>query len=338
MTELYIITGASGFLGNTICCRLAAEGKRVRALVRSEKKAAALPANCEHVIGDVLDTASLEPLFAHSDGERLRVIHAAAVISVLKHDSRCYKVNVNGTRNMLALAEKHGASSFVYISSVDALHPAALVSEPDNFCSDGLPTDYARAKAVASRLVTEYGSRGLNCSLILPSCILGPCDLRRGFTTEMISMYLSMNVPVSITGGYEFVDVRDVADCAIKASGMELHGDAFIISNRRESMTCVFNEIADMRGTKRVRCELPAGLIYVVVPLVFLVWRLRGKQPPLSIEAVKLIKSTTLFNHSKATSVLGFKPIPLDATIRDMATSILDEKAAKRRHKNAGKE
>ena len=65
MKELYLVTGATGHLGNTVAHRLARAGRQVRALVLpGEEHAPQLPEGVEAVAGDVRSPASLEALFA----------------------------------------------------------------------------------------------------------------------------------------------------------------------------------------------------------------------------------------------------------------------------------
>ena len=103
MKELYLVTGATGHLGNTVAHRLARAGRQVRALVLpGEEHAPQLPGGVEAVAGDVRSPASLEALFAGAEGRDVTVIHCAGIVSIAsRFDQNVYDVNVTGTKNVV---------------------------------------------------------------------------------------------------------------------------------------------------------------------------------------------------------------------------------------------
>ncbi|MFR9159812.1 MAG: SDR family NAD(P)-dependent oxidoreductase [Ruthenibacterium lactatiformans] len=135
MKELYLVTGATGHLGNTVAHRLARAGRQVRALVLpGEEHAPQLPGGVEAVAGDVRSPASLEALFAGAEGRDVTVIHCAGIVSIAsRFDQNVYDVNVTGTKNVVDACVRRGVKKLVHVSSVHALpeKPAA------RWCRDG---------------------------------------------------------------------------------------------------------------------------------------------------------------------------------------------------------
>ena len=129
MKELYLVTGATGHLGNTVAHRLARAGRQVRALVLpGEEHAPQLPGGVEAVAGDVRSPASLEALFAGAEGRDVTVIHCAGIVSIAsRFDQNVYDVNVTGTKNVVDACVRRGVKKLVHVSSVHALpeSPAA---------------------------------------------------------------------------------------------------------------------------------------------------------------------------------------------------------------------
>ena len=122
MFDMYLVTGATGFLGRTIVESLVRQGSRVRALVlHGDPCAKLLPPEADTVEGDVTARDSLAAFFAGA-GESTCVLHCAGIISVASRPGqRIYQVNVEGTRNIVALCREHGVGRLVHVSSVHAI-------------------------------------------------------------------------------------------------------------------------------------------------------------------------------------------------------------------------
>ena len=166
MKELYLVTGATGHLGNTVAHRLARAGRQVRALVLpGEEHAPQLPGGVEAVAGDVRSPASLEALFAGAEGRDVTVIHCAGIVSIAsRFDQNVYDVNVTGTKNVVDACVRRGVKKLVHVSSVHALPEkpgGALVSETDVFSPGAVVGLYAKTKAAA----TAYALAALCCTV-----------------------------------------------------------------------------------------------------------------------------------------------------------------------------
>ena len=166
MKELYLVTGATGHLGNTVAHRLARAGRQVRALVLpGEEHAPQLPEGVEAVAGDVRSPASLEALFAGAEGRDVTVIHCAGIVSIAsRFDQNVYDVNVTGTKNVVDACVRRGVKKLVHVSSVHALPEkpgGAPVSETDVFSPGAVVGLYAKTKAAA----TAYALAALCCTV-----------------------------------------------------------------------------------------------------------------------------------------------------------------------------
>ena len=332
MDGIYIVTGASGYLGRSICEYLLDRGAHVRALIHTEQSVPHVSERAEMFFGNILIPQSLDALFAGTEGLAVFFIHAAALVSVQTHDSEAYRVNVEGTKNVLRACREHGVQKLVYVSSVDALNPAAydgLVTEPARFLLPDAETDYARSKADASNLVLDAAREGLNASLVLPSCILGPGDLKGGFTSLMIRIYLAGIPPVSIAGGYDFVDVRDAASASVAALCSPA-GESYILAGGYGTVTEVFDELAAYTHRRKTMMTLPVGILYPILPVMALYGRIRHRRAPLTRNAIRLLASHIVYDHGKAARELGFSPRPLSETVSDTAAFIKEQKRAQK--------
>src|SRR3569832_927903 len=174
---LVLVTGGTGFLGSYILQHLIDNGYPVRAIRRSAKPLPWIPAaildQVEWVDGDVLDVVALEEAKERVD----TIIHSAAIVSFVKKDRReMYKVNVDGTANVVNMALEKNVRRLVYISSVAALGRTAgggHVNEEKKWEEIKFNTNYAISKYKAELQVWRGISEGLEAVILNPSTILG---------------------------------------------------------------------------------------------------------------------------------------------------------------------
>ena len=322
MFHTYLVTGASGFLGRAVLAELKKKGAQVRALVmKNDPLAAELPEDVSVVYGDVCDAGSLEHFFFGAD-ERACVIHCAGIVSVASRPGeRIYRVNVGGTNNILRHCEKAGVGKLVYVSSVHAIpeKPKGTENTEDAVFSPELVRgDYAKSKAIATALVFEASDRGLNASVVFPSGIIGPGDVGKGSITNMLLSFLAGKLPVAVNGGYDFVDVRDVAAGIVSCAEQGQPGHGYILSGEYATIRDILNAAKETLGIKRAVSFSPICLAKLIAPL-YEKRSLRKKQPlyftPYSIA---VLDSNGRFDRSAATAALGYAPRSLQSSIRDM--------------------
>ena len=215
MFDKYLITGATGFLGRAVAEELVRRKAQVHALVlHDDPYINLLPKEVHTVIGDVCAENSLTDFFADADG-RTCVIHCAGIVSVASRPgSRLYQVNVGGTWRVLRQCMEHDVGKMVYVSSVHAIPEkpkGCIITEDCEFSPGLVDGDYAKSKATATELVFAAAERGLNASIVFPSGIIGPGDIQGGSFTSMAKSFLAGRLPLAVRGGYDFVDVRDMA-------------------------------------------------------------------------------------------------------------------------------
>ncbi|MBE0601209.1 MAG: NAD-dependent epimerase/dehydratase family protein, partial [Firmicutes bacterium] len=216
MRKLYLITGGTGHLGqNVVRLLLQNQNDHIRVLTLPGDPTP-LPDGVERITGDVCDASSLTPFFDTAGYDTAVLYHLAAYITIAsKNNPKVWRVNVEGTRNVMDLALRSQIARVVYVSTVHAipeLPHSDVIAETNRFSSDSVHGQYAKSKAAAAELVLQFAKRGLNVSIVHPSGIIGPGDTQKtNHMTRTIEAMASGRIPVSIGGGYDFVDVRDVA-------------------------------------------------------------------------------------------------------------------------------
>ncbi len=311
MGEIFLVTGAAGHLGGVLVKKLVERGARVRALVLPGEKH--VPAGCESVhYANICDEESLAPFFDIPAGEEAVVIHAAGLVSIASRIPPLLKlVNVTGTRNIVSLCEKHAVKKLVYISSVHAIPEKPVgyaIEETDLFEASLVKGAYAKTKAEATRLVLEAAKRGLDASIVHPSGICGPYDNGRGHLTTLVIDYCRRRLTSGLKGGYDFVDVRDVAEGVLSCCEKGARGECYILSNRYTSVPELLEILHETTGIKRVTNFLPLWFINAVAPLAEVYYRIL-RQPPLFTKySIYTLNSNANFSREKAKRELGYEP------------------------------
>ena len=319
MMRLYIVTGTNGHLGGTIVRMLQKKGAPVRGLILPGETAAALE-GVSYIEGDVRNIESLRPLFENTQGYEVYVIHTAGIIDISEHVSPLlYDVNVNGARNIIALCREYAAKRLLYVSSVHAIPEKdhfQVLHEVRRFSPDWVVGGYAKTKAEATQAVLDAVQEGLDAVVVHPSGILGPYDRSGNHLVQLVNDYINGKLPACVNGGYDFVDVRDVADGCLKAIEKGKPGECFILSNRHYEVKDVLHMTKRYCGGRRLPV-LPMWMAKAAAPLISWVCKLRKRRPLYTKYSLYTLSSNDKFSHDKATVELGYRPRDLAQTIRD---------------------
>ena len=318
MRRVYIITGANGHLGGALVRALAGEPAEVRGLILPGE-AAEDHGNVRYYRGDVCQPETLRPLFEGLDGAEIRVIHTAGIVDISGEVTlKIYDVNVTGTRNVAALCREFGAR-LVYVSSVHAIPEAEggrVQSEIDAFSPDRVVGGYAKTKAEATQLVLDAARAGLDAVVVHPSGILGPFEAAGNHMVQMVSEYVRGRLPACVVGGYDFVDVRDVAQGCLLAAEKGRRGECYILSNRRYEIRDLLRMIRSICGGRRLPV-LPMWVARAAAPVLQAWAKLRRERPLYTRYSLYALSSNSNFSHDKATMELGYRPRDLFQTMKD---------------------
>lgn len=324
MNELIVLTGANGHLGRAICKELTDMYKTVRGLVLPGESADALKEmGAKVVFGDVTKRESLEPLFAGADGQKLIVIHAAAIIEIISNVSpQMRSVNVDGTKNVVEAALGHGVEKFIHVSSVHAIPEKkgiARIFETKKFSPETVEGGYAKSKAEASALVMESVRKsGLPAVILHPTGILGPGDRGNNHLVAVIKAYMEKRLPASVRAGYNLVDVRDVAVAVVSALDNARIGETYILSGHHCEVPNILKAVSVITGNGPRHCPaVPTWLAKLAAGVIERA-ALRKKQRPLFTKyAVETLTSNDNFSCAKASKELGFNPRNIFETLED---------------------
>ena len=330
MYDKYLVTGATGFLGRAVVEELARRDAQVRALVLPDDPYAhLLPKKVRSIAGDVCDKDALASFFADADS-RTCVIHCAGIVSVASRPGpKLYQVNVGGTWRILRQCIAHNVGKMIYVSSVHAIPEkpkGCLITEDCKFSPGLVDGDYAKSKATATDLVLDAAAQGLNASIIFPSGIIGPGDVQGGSFTSMAKSFLAGRLPFAVRGGYDFVDVRDVAKGILDCSENGEPGKGYILSGHYVTIRKMLQLVGKTAKRKYRPICLPLGLAKLAAP--YYEHRSLKKRKPLFFTpySVAVLASNGQFSHAAASECFAYHPRPVKDTLRDMTAWLLEQR------------
>ena len=328
MKHIYIVTGAAGHLGGTIAQALNGQGNPVCALCLPDEKHLPKGEHIKVFTGDVCSIGSLGAMFDYCADKSVIVIHCAGIVSIAsKFDEKVFDVNVTGTKNIITLCEKYRVEKLIYISSVHAIPelPAnETITEVDHFSPGDVVGLYAKTKAEASQYVLDYVKRGFNANIIHPSGIVGPGDIGRGHVTQLVIDYYKGGLTSGIDGGYDFVDVRDVADGVLSCCENGKSGECYILSGRYFKVRDLLDLLHEITGKRRIKRILPLWFIRITAPLAELYYKILRQPPLFTAYSIYTLNSNASFSHEKAERELGYTTRPMKQTLSDTVNWLKD--------------
>lgn len=318
MSNLCLVTGANGHLGNNLVRALIAKGERVRAGVRDVSNHQAFTGlDCELVYTELQDKNSLIKAL-----EGVDILYQVA--AVFKHwaknpEAEIVTPNVEGTRNILEAAAQAGIKKIVYVSSVAAVgHNGEALDEVQWNTDQSNP--YYRSKILSERLAWEIAKElGLHMVAVLPSAMIGPHAFRLTDTMDYIESIRQRQVPLNPNFHFNFVDVRDVANAVIMAAQCGVAGERYILANTHssglDSIIAAANSVT--RGYK-LPPRAPKWLLYLAASLKEIMAKLTGKAANLTRSQVDTFYGIKQeYSIKKASAQFGFQPRTPEAALKE---------------------
>jgi dihydroflavonol-4-reductase len=321
---IYLVTGATGFLGSNVCRQLIERGESVRALVMPYDKAIVyVPQGVEPFMGDLCDPKSLEYFFMIPKGMESVAIHCASMVTINPdYNQKLMDINVGGTKNIIERCLQHReCRKLVYVSSTGAipeLPKGQAIRETNTFEPDRVVGCYSRSKALATQAVLDAArNRGLNACVVHPSGILGPGDYAVSETTSTILQLLNGQMPVGIEGSFSLCDVRDLAHGCIMAADKGRKGECYILGNKEVTLKELSRILSKESGCKPLKFYLPLRLANFLAKIMEKKAKKNGKKPLITTFSVYNLARNNTFDSSKAANELGYRTRSYEETLRD---------------------
>ena len=312
------VTGATGFVGSHVATVLAEQGADLRLLVRTGSDPKNIQElNADRVIGDLCEPESIDRAMAGCDV----VFHVAADYRLWVRDpAQMYRANVEGTRTILQAARKNHVRRVVYTSSVATMGFTVKnnpVDESSPVSLENMIGHYKRSKYMAEEVAIAAGHDGIDVVVVNPSTPVGEQDIKPTPTGRIVVDFLKKKFPAYVDTGLNMVDVRECARGHVAALEKGRSGERYILGGENLTLKQILDKLAAITGLPSPRVRLPyavalaSGVVDTVVTGVVL-----GREPRVTIDAVRMGRKKMFVSSAKAERELGWKAVPVDDALR----------------------
>lgn len=307
---LCFVTGGTGFIGGRLVDALVEQGHKVRVLVRRPEGSPELhQAGVELVHGDLGDRARLEEAIAGAEW----VFHCAGLVGDWLTQDDARRVNVEGTRDLLAACAASGADRVVHLSSLAVYglgqHRGTDESAPLRYSGD----PYMDSKIDAERMVRVAADRdGLAAVIVRPGFVYGPGDRR--FLPKLLDA-LGRRQFAYVGDGSKLLNLSYVDDVAramlLAAADPSAAGDAYNLTDGTETSLRDFVEcLCEHLGLPAPTRHVPPPVGWAAAFAVEGIARLRraNEAPRLSRGRMRFLYYDQHYSGEKAQRELGYHP------------------------------
>ena len=315
----YAVTGATGFVGGALARRLRADGHDVVALVRDRIRAADLSdLGVTLLPGDLDDEAALDRLCHEVDA----LFHVAGWYKLGQRDSSVgQRVNVDGTRNVLAAAQRSGLPKVIYTSTlaVNSDTHGAVRDETYRYTGRFVST-YDCTKAAAHQIAERFAADGLPIVIVQPGLVYGPSDTSQ--TGALIARVVRGERPqVPAGGGVCWAHIDDIATGHLLAVERGRVGESYMLAEPRLSLADGLRLVAAIAETPGP-VIVPSAFVRMAAAAMDVVGRVVSPPPTLAAETMRAGLATYYGTAAKAEHELGWTARPLEQGLRQTVTAL----------------
>jgi dihydroflavonol-4-reductase len=314
-----LVTGATGFVGAAVTRKLLAGGYEVRTMLRANSDRRNLAnLDVELSVADLQDPASLVKAVR---GTQI-LFHVAADYRLWVPDQKAmYETNVEGTRRLMRAAMDAGVERIVYTSSVATLGIPADNQpgrEETPTSIDNMIGPYKRSKFIAEEVVRHMANTE-QCPVVIvnPSTPMGPGDVKPTPSGRIILDAVNGRIPAFVNTGLNIVHVDDVADGHLLALEKGRIGEHYILGSEDMSLEALLGQVAGLVGRRPPRVRIPHQLAMAVAHASEAWSRVSGREPQVTLDAVRMARKIMYFSSDKAKRELDYAPRSGQTAIAD---------------------
>jgi dihydroflavonol-4-reductase len=315
---LAFLTGATGFVGSHVARALADQGADLRLLIRSNSTLKNIHnLKADLFTGDLRDPASLEKGIAGCDV----IFHVAADYRLWVRDpNEMYRANVEGTRAILLAARKNNVRRVVYTSSVATMgftQSGTSADENSPVALENMIGPYKRSKFMAEQVAIEAARSGQDVVIVNPTTPVGERDIKPTPTGRIVVDFLKKKFPAYVDTGLNLVDVKECAHGHIAALDKGRSGERYILGGENLTLKQILDKLSAITSLPSPTIRVPyiVALATGVVDEV-VTGRILGREPRVTIDAVRMGRKKMFVSSTKAERELGWNCVPVDDALR----------------------
>nr|WP_217499732.1 NAD-dependent epimerase/dehydratase family protein [Curtobacterium flaccumfaciens] len=304
-----MVTGASGFLGQATAAAVRDAGHEVRTF---QRRPSGVP-GVQDLAGTMTDDAAIARAV---DGVEA-VVHLAAKVSLAGDPADFARVNIEGTRSLLAAARAAGVGRFVFVSSPSVAHTGSSLVGADAGPAEPSRArgDYARTKAAAELLALDADAPDFAVVAVRPHLVWGPGDTQ--LVGRIVERARAGRLPL-LDSGAALIDTLYIDNAATAmVAALEhvtddgVHGNAYVVTNGEpRPVADLLAGICTASGVRPPQWHVPAAVARAAGSVVEAVWRVRPgeDEPPMTRFLAEQLSTAHWFDQRRTRSDLRWTP------------------------------
>lgn len=320
-TELTLVTGATGNLGNAIVRQLVESNRKVRCLVRDVKSAkAVLPSAVEIVQGDLTDEISIQKAMKGIKS----VFHAGGIPEQWQKDPSIFeRVNTMGTGYLIEAALKNKVNRFIYTSTQDVFDLTSNLFDETSINSGLKNSAYERSKILAQELIDHaVKEKGLPAISLHPVAIYGPCVSKPTGLTRLIDELLNNKIPILLKGGFPIVFNEDAARAHILAEQVAPIGEKYLLTDKYYTLQEIAQHVQSIYPAAKLPQLMPDFIADMITFIGEPISKLTRKPPLITTSELDILRRKGRPNGMKAQKELGWKTSSFDVGLKSTIKSL----------------
>ena len=268
-------------------------------------------------VGDLAHPESFAPALAGCDA----VVHVAADYRLwIRDPMSMYRVNVDGTRELLRLAREARVPRFVYTSSVATMHfrrDGIVINEDTPVSIDDMVGHYKRSKFIAEQQAIAAAEDGQQVIILNPTTPIGPNDWKPTPTGRIFVDFLNGKFPAYMDTGLNLVDVAEVARAHVAALRLGQPGRRYILGGENLTLKQILDKMSAITGIPSPTVRIPYAVAATYA--FFEEWitgHIRGHEPRATVEEVRMGRKKMYASSARAQQELGFRIAPVYPAMR----------------------
>jgi nucleoside-diphosphate-sugar epimerase len=289
-----LVTGSAGFIGDALVKRLTKDGYKVTALLHKSKPKKQVK-KAEYVYGDISEINSIKSYFKDIDF----VLHCAAIVNDYGPKKKFFKINLEGTKNLVKLSEDYKVKKFIFLSHI-------RYEKGKRF------SHYRVTKDLAEQYLLEKNKKnGFPVTIIRPGNVYGP-----GSTLWVLRILKSIKerkITLIDNGNGIFLHtyIDNLSDAIMEAiKEPKALGKSINITDGDNSITWskYFNDLAKIANEPPVKRNLSKKTAFFISKLMIFLNKVLKITPWVTPTAVQILTNQHKVTIYEAKKILGYEP------------------------------
>lgn len=325
-----LITGGTGFLGTHLVRQFLDAGAKNLRVMASSIPVWMTDAGVEPFAGSVTNKDDVAAAAKNAEA----IYHLAGKVS-FSYDGAIpmNKIHVEGTRLLCEAAKENKVKNFILASSSGT----SAISDAPEILDETYPQPveiltkwaYYASKYYQEKTARQiFKDKGERLVILNPSLLLGSGDERLSSTKPILD-FMAKKLPITPTGGLNFVDAADAANAFLNALDKGRHGERYLLGAVNWTFAEFFKRLERLTGVSAPMLKIPKSVAVFGANFIDSIYKNFNKTAPFEASEVEMGEYFWYFDSSKAAAELNFTTRDpaetLQATIKYLRENFLGE-------------